>query len=781
MPLRRRFKELLQSRQPSPQPTGSRSAPEPSSVGQLPQTVHGSEQTTPNSTASPVLVRGGHNYGIRVLYDPGNEACVDIVFIHGLTGNAYDTWLHKETKIHWPSELLGQDISDSRILSFGYDANVVGIWGWGPDVNSRLSNHAENLVGKLVRERERSDTENRKILFVAHSFGGLVVEQALIHSKNSAEKYVNQIERFTAGIIFLGVPHCGSDLEAWATIGRRMVSVLTQTNKEIVKVLNPNSEMLHIVENNFHHIVRQRKDDPIKMTSFYEELPVRGIACQFWMVPRTSNRLFTGRQELAQRLTQAFSRDRSTQLQEQKVFVISGIGDVDYKPYIPFSKNGDILMTTRNPECKMYETVGHEFLVDLEPGLARELLLRAISVPKSQWKEEEEATTALINILGSHTLAIIQAGAFVRQRLCTLEEYPSAFQQQRDELLKFHTKQNESPYRNVYATFEVAAEHLQRSEAPEYSDALTILHTFAYMSNNGISEEIFQRASKYALELKDSELSSDDEQVWCLSNRHVTRLPECVQQGWSRPPYRLRWRKALQILHSLSIITITEGNGPITISLHPLVHAWAKERQDSQTRSRAWQSAAATLALSCEGYYAFCPFFRTLQPHVRACVSQEIEKYVQDISIMETAQILFQFAYLLYRISDSSSLNSLMKQICLIMPYNSGASYEIEEQIKLFSGRVAFEQGDYGQAASIFRDIHESRAQELAEDHPKRLNSQHSLAIAYRVNGQIDKAIELLEHVVKIRKRLAKDHPDRLASESWLAHMYEERREFQTT
>lgn len=228
-------------------------------------------------TAPSRVIGEGQNYGVKVLHDGGNGACVDIVFVHGLTGNAYNTWLHKETGIYWPSELLGQDIPNSRILSFGYDADVVHILGGGSTSNSRLSNHAESLVGKLVRERERSETETRKIIFVAHSLGGLVTEQALIHSKNSVEQHLNQVERYTIGIVFLGVPHCESDLEAWATIERRMVSILKRTNKDILDVLNPDSETLHIVENNFHTNLRQRTNDPIKIVGFYEELAMKGI------------------------------------------------------------------------------------------------------------------------------------------------------------------------------------------------------------------------------------------------------------------------------------------------------------------------------------------------------------------------------------------------------------------------------------------------------------------------------------------------------------------------
>ena len=211
-----------------------------------------------------------------MLFD-GLEACVDVVFVHGLTGNAYDTWLCKESGIHWPSDLLKQDIPDIRVLSFGFDADVVRFFGNEPASNSGLTNHAESLVSKLVRERERNGTEERKIVFVAHSLGGLVTEQALTYSKNSAELHLKQVERDTIGVVFLGVPHCGSDLQAWATIGRRIVGVLKRTNKKILDVLNPDSEMLRLVENNFHANIRQRRDNPFQITSFFEELAVTGV------------------------------------------------------------------------------------------------------------------------------------------------------------------------------------------------------------------------------------------------------------------------------------------------------------------------------------------------------------------------------------------------------------------------------------------------------------------------------------------------------------------------
>ena len=149
-----------------------------------------------NSKSEPTSIGKGQNYGIQVLYDGGSKASVDIVFVHGLTGNAYNTWLHKKSGVYWPGDLLKLDLPDTRILSYGYDADIVNFWN--PASNSRLSNHAENLVGDLVRRRERTETETRKIFFVAHSLGGLVTECALAVSRHTAEEQLGQIERCTA-------------------------------------------------------------------------------------------------------------------------------------------------------------------------------------------------------------------------------------------------------------------------------------------------------------------------------------------------------------------------------------------------------------------------------------------------------------------------------------------------------------------------------------------------------------------------------------------------------
>ncbi len=215
-------------------------------------------------------------YGIRVRYEPPDEmdTIADVVFVHGLTGNADNTWATEKGGLHWPTQLLCEDITNIRISTFGYDADVVSFWN--PVSQNRIGNHAENMLGGLVRLRERTDTESLKIIFVAHSLGGLLVESALDISRGSTERHIQRLELCTIGICFLGTPHLGSDLAQWGIIGASIIKIVKRANKDIVNVLRPGSEMLAGIQKRFYNVLNHRINEGsrIAITCFYEELPM---------------------------------------------------------------------------------------------------------------------------------------------------------------------------------------------------------------------------------------------------------------------------------------------------------------------------------------------------------------------------------------------------------------------------------------------------------------------------------------------------------------------------
>lgn len=212
------------------------------------------------------------NYGMKVLYDSAS-AVIDIVFIHGLIGSAYTTWLHEESGVYWPRDLLKNDLKDARIITFGYDVDVVNFWKHA--AQDGISGYANDLLGSLAGCRE-GISDSRRIIFVVHSLGGLVTQRALNISRESRFPHLRHIETYTIGICFLGTPHRGADLATWGAILTDIASVAKPANRKVVKLLERGSEMLAEIQDSFHNVLEKRKEEraKIEIVCFYELLPV---------------------------------------------------------------------------------------------------------------------------------------------------------------------------------------------------------------------------------------------------------------------------------------------------------------------------------------------------------------------------------------------------------------------------------------------------------------------------------------------------------------------------
>ncbi|KAB5511470.1 hypothetical protein GE09DRAFT_1270301, partial [Coniochaeta sp. 2T2.1] len=215
--------------------------------------------------------------GIKELYCPESPAA-DIVFVHGLTGDREKTWTARHASEPWPQALLPSKLPTARVLTFGYDAYVAD-WR-GVVSRNRIGNHAWSLLTSLANYREESDTNERPIIFVCHSLGGLVCEDALVRSRERPEPHLQNILRSTRGVAFFGTPHHGAGLARWAELLARAIGVVKQTNAEIVAVLQSESEVLARIQDSFHTMVMARGRDGsglIDICCFYEELPLPGL------------------------------------------------------------------------------------------------------------------------------------------------------------------------------------------------------------------------------------------------------------------------------------------------------------------------------------------------------------------------------------------------------------------------------------------------------------------------------------------------------------------------
>ncbi|KAJ4245979.1 hypothetical protein NW762_013723 [Fusarium torreyae] len=212
--------------------------------------------------------------GIKVWHNP-KDATVDICFVHGLSGNRDKSWGGEGLPGPWPAAFLPSRIPKARLLTYGYDAYMVRRTVAS---SNRLIDHANNLLHDLAAERSSADAATRPLIFVAHSFGGIVCKVAMIKSRNNPEPHLRNIFDCTKGIAFMGTPHRGSWLADWARIPARALGIIKSTNHNLLDVLPTNNEYLGSIQDHFLSMLRQVREShgDLQITCFFEELPMPG-------------------------------------------------------------------------------------------------------------------------------------------------------------------------------------------------------------------------------------------------------------------------------------------------------------------------------------------------------------------------------------------------------------------------------------------------------------------------------------------------------------------------
>ena len=102
-----------------------------------------------------------------------------------------------------------------------------------------LTDRALNVLATL----DASGIGARPIIFVAHSFGGLLVKQMLRSARDLGEPKWEAIQQQTKGIVFLSTPHSGSGLATWvrsfgALLGTSVTIKELEANEPHLRDLN---------------------------------------------------------------------------------------------------------------------------------------------------------------------------------------------------------------------------------------------------------------------------------------------------------------------------------------------------------------------------------------------------------------------------------------------------------------------------------------------------------------------------------------------------------------
>jgi hypothetical protein len=140
-----------------------------------------SEPRSLSPTIPPkVLDEDDNHFGLFRL-DPADGAGIDgpyhldIVALHGIKGNAFRTWTVEEYM--WLRDSLPKTLPGARIFSFGYDAQVALSFGTGG-----IDEFSRSLLEDLKRERRAEKVKKRRIIFICHSMGGIVVKKVTLNT-----------------------------------------------------------------------------------------------------------------------------------------------------------------------------------------------------------------------------------------------------------------------------------------------------------------------------------------------------------------------------------------------------------------------------------------------------------------------------------------------------------------------------------------------------------------------------------------------------------------------
>jgi hypothetical protein len=178
-------------------------------------------------------------------------ARVNVVFVHGLGGNAYDTWRRgAEDNTFWPV-WLAHDIPGLAAWTLDYEAALTNWFGTAMPIQDRAKNVLECLLG--CRE-----LRGAPLVFMCHSLGGLVVKQVL-RAADGRRAYSAETQGLldsVKAVVFIATPHTGS-MQATLLDKLRLIAWPSASTLDLVRN-NANLRDLNVWYRNWSGSIRHK-------------------------------------------------------------------------------------------------------------------------------------------------------------------------------------------------------------------------------------------------------------------------------------------------------------------------------------------------------------------------------------------------------------------------------------------------------------------------------------------------------------------------------------------
>lgn len=195
---------------------------------------------------------------LQVIYEPENPL-LDVVFVHGLTGDPESTWKSKEG--FWPA-WVAEDHPEVRVSSFGYPASKFKKWIKKElDIFELAKLGTEFLCGNGIG--------TRPVVFIAHSLGGIITKLILNHCNGSKDQQAANLACRTVSVMFIATPHSAPSLP------RVVKRELPNWSSPHITALSGETTLLDNIRENYGKYVASNSD--IKNLAYYEAQKLSGV------------------------------------------------------------------------------------------------------------------------------------------------------------------------------------------------------------------------------------------------------------------------------------------------------------------------------------------------------------------------------------------------------------------------------------------------------------------------------------------------------------------------
>lgn len=187
-------------------------------------------------------------------------AVLDIVFIHGLTGDPAKTWTNSE-EIFWPC-WLANDLPSVCIHTAGYPSSLFEKWS-KPEMN--LHERASSLVEHMVSQ----GIGKKPVVIVCHSLGGLLAKEMFRACCEAQDEDWNALCDQLKLVVFFATPHKG------ATLAAILKTLIPRASSSFIDALSDESGFLTNLNNGYRDLA-VKKD--VTTVAYYEKYKTKNVS-----------------------------------------------------------------------------------------------------------------------------------------------------------------------------------------------------------------------------------------------------------------------------------------------------------------------------------------------------------------------------------------------------------------------------------------------------------------------------------------------------------------------